>query len=234
MMKTLPEPSQKARYVKDVFRRIAPRYDLMNKLMTGGFDVLWKKRVVKLAEISAGQTYLDLGAGTGDLARRVKAKLPDLKMVAADYSFYMMLSGREKGNLPFVNADAMFSPFASRSFDRITSGYLLRNVADIDRTIAEIYRLLKPGGKYVDLDTTQPRKNILSPFIHFHMHHVIPFVGGLLSGSRDAYEYLPDSSEKFLTAEALAERLRDAGFTDVTFTRYMFGTVAIHSATKPK
>lgn len=233
-MKTLPEPSQKASYMKDVFRRIAPKYDLMNKLMTGGLDVLWKKRVVELAEIRTGHVYLDLGAGTGDLARLVKAKHSDLKMVAADYSFYMMLSGREKGNLPFVNADAMYSPFAASSFDRITSGYLLRNVANLDQTLAEIYRLLRPGGKYVDLDTTQPRENLFSPFIHFYMHQVIPFVGGLLSGSRDAYEYLPDSSEQFLSAEALAERLQGAGFIEVTFTRHMFETVAIHCATKPK
>lgn len=233
-MKTLPEPEQKANYVKDVFRRIAPRYDLMNKLMTGGFDVLWKKRVVKLLQIETGQTYLDLGAGTGDLAKMVQHKHSGLQVIAADYSFYMMLSGRGSAELRFVNVDAMQTPFSDASFDRITSGYLLRNVSDLDRTLAEINRLLKPGGIYVNLDTTKPGKNLLSPFIRFHMHHVIPFVGGFLSGSRDAYEYLPDSSENFLTAEALVERFKAAGFTEVNFSRHMFGTIAIHSAKKPK
>lgn len=232
-MKSLPEPEVKASYVKDVFRRIAPQYDLMNKLMTGGFDILWKKRVVKLMQVSSGQAYLDLGAGTGDLAKMVAKKYPELHLVAADYSFYMMLSGRGGCGFSFVNADAMQTPFAEASFDRISSGYLLRNVSDLDRTLAEIYRLLKPGGRYVNLDTTQPGKNILSPLIHFHMHHVIPFIGGLLSGSRDAYEYLPDSSENFLKAELLAERFNAAGFEEVTFTRHMFGTIAIHSANKP-
>jgi demethylmenaquinone methyltransferase/2-methoxy-6-polyprenyl-1,4-benzoquinol methylase len=232
-MKTLPEPEQKANYVKDVFRRIAPRYDLMNKLMTGGFDILWKKRVVKLLQMESGQTYLDLGAGTGDLAKMVVQKHPGNQVTAADYSFYMMLSGRGSTKLSFVNVDAMQTPFSAASFDKITSGYLLRNVSDLDRTLSEIMRLLKPGGKYVNLDTTRPGKNLFSPLIRFHMHRVIPFVGGVLSGSRDAYEYLPDSSENFLTAEALADRFYAAGFVEVNFSRYMFGTVAIHSAIKP-
>lgn len=233
MPNSLPDPSKKAGYVKDVFRRIAPQYDLMNTLMTGGFDRAWKRHVIALAKVQDREQVLDLGAGTGDLARMLCERIPSAHVVAADFSFYMMVAGRVKGNLPFLNCDAMYLPFSGRSFAVILSGYLLRNVADIEVTLHEIYRALRPGGRYVVLDTTRPRKNLLSPLIHFYMHRVIPWLGTLISGSRDAYEYLPDSSENFLTAEQLSEKMREAGFVEISYRRFMFGTVAIHSASKP-
>ncbi len=232
MIKTNLTAKQKADYVKEVFRRVAPRYDMMNRLMTAGFDRHWKKQVIALTDCQKNQQVLDLGSGTGDLARMILKNDASLNIIAADFSLEMMLSGRLKGNLTFLNADGMQLPFCNKTFDRVVSGYLLRNVGNIDTALSEIYRVLKNGGKYVVLDTTRPRKNLFSPLIHFYMHRIIPWVGGLISGYREAYEYLPDSSEQFLTAEALAEKLKQAGFTNVIFKRYMFGTVAIHSAEK--
>lgn len=104
----------------------------------------------------------------------------------------------------------------------------MRNVTDIQQALKEQYRALKSGGRIVILDTTRPKKNILSPFIWIHMHVIIPTVGGLLSGERDAYNYLPDTTEGFLTAEQLASRMTAAGFKNVEFKRFMFGTIAIH------
>ncbi|RMF42908.1 MAG: methyltransferase domain-containing protein, partial [Anaerolineae bacterium] len=118
-------------------------------------------------------------------------------------------------------------------FDVVVSGYLLRNVVDLPRALAEQYRVLRPGGRLVALDTTKPPRNLLSPFINFHMHTVIPLVGRVLTGEADAYTYLPDSTAAFLTAEDLAEHLRQAGFQQVGFHRRMFGTMAIHWGIKP-
>jgi len=117
-------------------------------------------------------------------------------------------------------------------FDAVTSGYLMRNVADLPRALAEQWRVLKLGGRLVCLDTTPPPRNVLRPFLNFHLHVIIPVLGRLVAGASDAYTYLPESTEHFLTAEQLAERLRQAGFREVHFRRLMLGTMAVHWGTK--
>jgi demethylmenaquinone methyltransferase/2-methoxy-6-polyprenyl-1,4-benzoquinol methylase len=124
--------------------------------------------------------------------------------------------------------DALNLPFPDNTFDAVVSGYLLRNVIDVRRAWAEQFRVLKPGGTVVCLDTTPPPKNLLRPFIQFHLHVIIPTLGRLIAGNSDAYTYLPDSTENFLPAETLASRMQDAGFREVQFERWMFGTMAIH------
>jgi demethylmenaquinone methyltransferase/2-methoxy-6-polyprenyl-1,4-benzoquinol methylase len=130
--------------------------------------------------------------------------------------------------LQWTGADALHLPFPDESFNAVVSGFLLRNVTDLEHALREQHRVLRPGGRLVALDTTRPRPTLLSPFIRFHMHQVIPFLGGLLTGSRDAYTYLPTSSERFLLAEDLHARLVAAGFRKVGFQRLNFGTVALH------
>jgi demethylmenaquinone methyltransferase/2-methoxy-6-polyprenyl-1,4-benzoquinol methylase len=171
---------------------------------------------------------LDLGTGTGDLAREALTQEPKAKVTAADFTIEMMRVGNKNGNLEWSAADALNLPFKNEIFDAVVSGFLMRNVTDIQQALKEQYRALKPGGRIVILDTTRPKKNILSPFIWIHMHIIIPTVGGLLSGERDAYNYLPDTTEGFLTAEQLASRMIAAGFKNVDFKRFMFGTIAIH------
>ncbi len=153
-MKTILDSKQKAIYVKDVFRRIAPRYDLMNKLMTGGFDLRWKRKVVNQAELSSRQTVLDLGTGTGDLARLMSRQNPELHIVAADFTFEMMIIGRANGSLPFINSDAQELPFTDEAFDCVTSGYLLRNVSDLDQTLGEIFRVQNGAEHYSSMIKT--------------------------------------------------------------------------------
>lgn len=219
---------ERSKYVQSMFTKIAHRYDVMNRLMTGGQDIRWRKQVIKLARLKPNASLLDLGTGTGDLAREALLQEPQAKVTAADFTIEMMRVGKKSGSLQFSAADALNLPFKDSTFDAVVSGFLMRNVTDIQQALKEQYRALKPGGRVIILDTTRPKKNILSPFIWLHMHFIIPTVGGLLSGERDAYNYLPDTTENFLTAEQLASRMIAAGFKKVDFKRLMFGTIGMH------
>ncbi len=202
--------------------------------MTGGQDVQWRKEVIRLAQMkpsassSRTMSLLDLGAGTGDLAREALKQNPQAHITAADFTLEMMRVGRKPSDPPYSTADALNLPFKDLTFDAVVSGFLMRNVTDVNRTLMEQYRALKSGGRIVILDTTRPKKNVLSPFIWLHMHVIIPLLGKLISGTGDAYQYLPDSTEGFLSAEELAARMTAAGFKNVHFKRLMFGTIAIH------
>lgn len=217
-----------------MFNRIAPRYDLMNRLMTFGMDVRLRKIVIRLAALPMNGTLLDLASGTGDLALEAHHQYPGRKVIAADFSINMMKSGlkRPGKKLDFTAADALQLPFYNESFDAVVSGFLLRNVVNLDQTLQEQWRVLKHGGIFVALDTTRPPKNLLSPFIKFHTHQIIPWLGQILSGDRAAYVYLPTSTDHFLSAEDLKFRLEKNDFQSVNFKRHMFGTVAIHWARK--
>ncbi len=219
---------ERATYVQMMFTQIARRYDLMNRLMTGGQDVRWRKRVIQLAQLKPDSALLDLGSGTGDLAREAREQFPQSKVIAADFTLEMMRVGQKRGALNFSSADALRLPFHDSAFDAVISGFLLRNVIDLQKALQEQYRVLKPSGRIVSLDTTRPKKNILSPFIWLHMHVVIPTLGGLLTGVKEAYRYLPETTEGFVTAEDLAARMKSAGFKQVNYQRFMFGTIAIH------
>jgi len=220
---------ERGEYVQDMFTRIAHRYDLMNRLMTAGQDVRWREQVIREARLKADARVLDLGAGTGDLAREALKQQPESKVVAADFTLEMMRVGQGlNGSLPWSAADAMNLPFGDNTFDAVVSGFLMRNVGDIQSALKEQYRTLKPGGRIVILDTTKPRRNLLSPFIWLHMHVVIPMLGGLLSGFKDAYNYLPDSTEEFVSAKELTVRMAAVEFKRINFEILMFGTIAIH------
>jgi demethylmenaquinone methyltransferase / 2-methoxy-6-polyprenyl-1,4-benzoquinol methylase len=219
---------ERTTYVQNMFTRIARRYDLMNRLMTGGQDIRWRKRVVQLAQLKRNARLLDLGTGTGDLAREAIGQFPQAKVVAADFTLEMMRVGQKRGTLDFSSADALRLPFTDSSFDAVISGFLMRNVIDLQQALQEQYRVLKKGGRLVILDTTRPKKNLLSPFIWLHMHVVIPLLGKLLTGSSEAYRYLPETTEGFVTAENMASRMAAIGFRKINYERFMFGTIAIH------
>ncbi|HPH96976.1 MAG TPA: ubiquinone/menaquinone biosynthesis methyltransferase [Anaerolineaceae bacterium] len=229
---SLPERSAR---VQHLFTRIASRYDLMNRLMTGGQDGFWRREVIARAALQPGACLLDLGAGTGDLAREALKQQPTCQVTAADFTLAMMLAGRSnKGpTLTFAAADALHLPFCDAHFDGLVSGFLLRNVVDLPRALAEQFRVLKPGGRWVALDTTQPRSGLLTPLVQFYMHRVIPLAGRVLTGDGEAYRYLPETTQHFLSAEALQEKLIEAGFRQTGFRRLNFGTIAIHWGVKP-
>jgi len=219
---------ERAAYVQNMFTRIAKRYDLMNRLMTGGQDIRWRRQVIELARLKHNARLLDLGTGTGDLAREALAQSPRAKVIAADFTLEMMRVGQKRGALNFSSADALRLPFQEWSFDAVVSGFLMRNVIDLQKAIQEQYRVLKKGGRIVILDTTRPKKNIFSPFIWVHMHLVIPVLGRLLTGNSEAYRYLPETTEGFVTAENMAARMAAVGFKKINYERLMFGTIAIH------
>lgn len=221
----------RAQYVQRMFARIAGKYDLMNRLMTVGQDLRWRKIVLELAALPRGGRLLDLGTGTGDLAAAALAADSTLVSVGGDFTLEMMRVGKSNPSrraVRFTGSDALNLPFPDNTFDAVTSGYLMRNVINAPRAWAEQYRVLKPVGRVVCLDTTPPPENLLRPFISFHLHVVIPALGKLVAGNSDAYTYLPDSTETFVSAESLAAQMREAGFKDVQFRRLMFGTMAIH------
>jgi len=223
--------SERARDVQTMFTRIAGRYDLMNRLMTAGQDMRWRREVIRRAGLPAQGRLLDLGAGTGDLARLGLEKSHGCQVTAADFTFEMMREGRKVASpagLAWSAADALNLPFARESFDAVVSGFLLRNVTDVKRSLREQRRVLKPGGRLVTLDTTRPRPSLLTPFIQFHLHVVIPTLGRLLASQPEAYRYLPESTEHFLSAEQLAAAMQETGFRKVGFHLLMAGTIAIH------
>jgi demethylmenaquinone methyltransferase/2-methoxy-6-polyprenyl-1,4-benzoquinol methylase len=149
-------------------------------------------------------------------------------VIAADFTLEMMHVGQKRGPLNFSSADALCLPFQGRSFDAVVSGFLMRNVIDLQKALQEQYRVLKRGGRIVILDTTRPKKNILSPFIWLHMHLVIPVLGRLLTGSSEAYRYLPETTEGFVTTAEMVARMAAAGFRKINYQVFMFGTIAIH------
>ena len=221
---------ERAIYVQNMFTRIAKRYDLMNRLMTGFQDVRWRRQVIQLARLTKDASLLDLGTGTGDLAREAVLQFPQAKVAAADFTLEMMRVGQKTSPLNFSTADALRLPFNDSVFDAVISGFLMRNVIDLQKGIDEQFRVLKEGGRIVILDTTRPnpKGNILSPFIWIHMHIIIPTLGGLLTGVSEAYRYLPETTEGFVTAEEMSARMASAGFKQIGFKRLMFGTIAIH------
>ncbi len=223
--------------VQDVFQRIAPRYDLMNRLMTAGQDRTWRTFVVQKAAIPRGGAALDIATGTGDIAFEMLTQGAAALAVGADFAPAMMQVGQRRplgDRVRWVTADALNLPFPTQAFDAVTHGFLLRNVIDIPRALQEQWRILKPGGHVVSLDTSPPPQNALRPFVMLHLNVVIPTLGTLLTGQRDAYTYLPSSTVGFKTPEVLAGLMREAGFIDVAYQRFMFGTIAIHWGTKPR
>lgn len=230
---TFDAEQKREAHVRDIFTRIANRYDLMNRIMSGGRDIFWRKRMLRKVNLTPQDRVLDLGAGTGDLSCEVRRQHPGIDITAVDFTLGMMLTGRDWSGIKRCNADALHLPFADATFDKVTSGFLVRNVEDVDLALSEQARVLKPGGRVAILDMTRPRRNILTPFINLFLNRIVPFIGTLITGQKDAYTYLPNSTQHFLRAEELAVKMSKAGFEDVRFEILNFGTVAIHHGVLP-
>lgn len=236
---TIQEPGrgaiQPGEDVQRMFDRIVRRYDLMNRVMTGGQDVRWRRKAVRYARAAGSSRALDVATGTGDLALAL-ADGGFAEVVGLDFVPAMIAAAEAKrGGRPgvsFTVGDALAMPFADASFDALTVSFGLRNMVDYDAALREMARLVRPGGRLVCLELTPYRRPVLGPLFAAYFRHVVPAVGGLLSGDRAAYAYLPESVAAFPDADALAAMMRRAGFSSVQIELVGAGTVAIHVATR--
>jgi demethylmenaquinone methyltransferase / 2-methoxy-6-polyprenyl-1,4-benzoquinol methylase len=224
-----------------MFDRIVPRYDLMNRLMTGGRDAAWRRLAVREAlhrRNRAEVRVLDVATGTGDLALALRAA-GAAEVTGLDFSAPMLDEARRKEaaagdrGITWVEGDAMALPFPDASFDAVTVAFGLRNMPSYPAALREMWRVLRPAGTLVCLETTPFRAPVLRAVFDWYFARVVPIVGGMLSGDADAYRYLPASAAAFPDADALGGMMLEAGFSHVRYLRLGLGTVALHVAIKP-
>ena len=221
-----------------MFDRIAGVYDVMNTAMTAGLHHRWRERAADRAEVAPGDSALDVCCGTGDMALELRRRIgPEGRVVGSDFSEPMLdlardkAAGRGMGDIEFEWADALDLPYPDHSFDAVTVGFGARNLADLGRGLAEMARVLKPGGRLVILEITQPRRPPLSAFHSLWFDRIVPLLGAL-AGDRAAYSYLPESVRSFPSPEALAAMMDAAGLERIRWTVLAGGIIAIHSGAR--
>jgi demethylmenaquinone methyltransferase/2-methoxy-6-polyprenyl-1,4-benzoquinol methylase len=210
-----------------MFDRIAPVYDAMNRVMTAGLDRRWRRITLETVGVRTGDRVLDACCGTGDLA--IGARKRGARVTGLDFSSAMLERARRKdSHIEWVEGDALALPFDDDAFDVATVGFGVRNVADLDRGLQELRRVLRDGGRLGILEITTPR-GALAPFYRLWFDRVVPLLGKVLPGG-SAYSYLPASVRRFPEPEALADKLRDAGFAEVQYRLFAGGIVALHTS----
>ena len=230
-----PWTTSRRAYVARTFGAIADRYDLMNRVMTLGMDQRWRRQAAEVANLSPGQAALDVATGTGDLAFELAARVqPGGRVIGVDFVPAMLEQARRKAAarqaaVSFQLGDAHSLPFADSTFDAVACGFGLRNFDERERTLREMVRVTRPGGRVVILELTPPQNRIARAY----MDQVIPRLGQMLAHAREAYTYLPDSAHDFPEPQTLGRMLQSAGLRQVTYRVLNFGTVALHWGTKP-
>ncbi|HEX8458838.1 MAG TPA: bifunctional demethylmenaquinone methyltransferase/2-methoxy-6-polyprenyl-1,4-benzoquinol methylase UbiE [Pyrinomonadaceae bacterium] len=228
-----------ARRVNSMFAGIARRYDLLNHLLSANIDRRWRKLVAERLRpaLAGGTRTLDVACGTGDLSL-VLSEAGQTRVTGLDFCRPMLevaarkAAERERA-IPFVEADALRLPFAAETFDVVTIAFGLRNLASVEGGLRELFRVLRPGGRIAILEFSQPVMPGFRALFQFYFTRVLPRIGGLVSGSRGAYEYLPDSVSRFPDQERLAGLMRETGFGEVTYQNLTGGIAALHLGTRP-
>jgi len=222
--------NERTQVVSQMFSRLVPHYDRMNRLMTAGRDGRWRRLAVE-AEQPRDARVLDLGAGTGDLSeafRRAGAQ----QVVSLDVSGPMLVRAREKygaERIDWLQGDALHLPFPDESFDAVASAFVLRNLPDLAASLEEMTRVLRPGGRLVGLDITHPPDTPWGRILRLGFEQGVTRIAGLVSGDRSAYRYLPNSLTGYPTADALSAMLEAAGLAEVSYRRLSMGAVALHT-----
>jgi len=231
--------ADKERYVRAMFAGIAPRYDLLNTLLSFNQHKAWRRLAVRMAQVRPGNCCLDICTGTGDFAVDLaRAVGPAGRVIGADFCEPMIRTGLDKteraggGRIAMMVANAEALPYASDRFDAATVGFGIRNVAHIERAVGEMARVVRPGGRVVILEFTRPRPSWFRPLVDLYLFSILPRIGGLLS-RREAYSYLPESMRAFVSREELAAVMERAGLRDIRMRDLNLGTVCIHLGTKP-
>ena len=220
--------------VRSMFTRIAARYDLMNSLMTGGRHHAWRRRVARAAAAAPDGPVLDLATGTADLALALRALDPRRLVVGADFSEGMLREGRAKlaargeRRVPLLAADALALPFLDGAFACVMSAFLLRNLEDLARGFREMRRVTRPGGLVLSLDIVRPEAPVWGSLFGVYFGKLVPAIGALVARDRQAYTYLPQSVDRFVTPPALARLMEKVGLRDVRYRRLGLGTIALH------
>ena len=233
----MPDPKA----VHSMFARIARRYDLANRLLSGGVDVWWRRRLVRAVLRTQPRAVLDLATGSGDVAFALSRKLPaSTAIIGMDFCQPMLDEAEIKkatasgtyANVAFRQGDGLALPLENAQFDALTVAFGLRNMADRPRALAEMRRVLRPGGHVFILEFSQPYR-WFRPLYGLYLRHLLPRVAAWVTGDRSAYDYLGVSVEGFPPSDALARELHSAGFRHVAFQRLTFGIVALHHASDP-
>ncbi|NCF24938.1 MAG: bifunctional demethylmenaquinone methyltransferase/2-methoxy-6-polyprenyl-1,4-benzoquinol methylase UbiE [Gammaproteobacteria bacterium] len=230
---------EKADLVRGVFDSVANRYDIMNDLMSGGMHRLWKRYTIQHANARPGQIILDLAGGTGDLAREFARIVGERgHVVLADINAAMLEHGRRRlvdagiaGNVELAQVDAEALPFASNTFDRVSIAFGLRNVTDKEAALAEMHRVLKPGGKVLILEFSRP-SSAIKPAYDLYSFKVLPLLGRLVARDPDSYQYLAESIRMHPDQETLLGMMQDAGFERCRYNNLTAGIVALHTGYK--
>ena len=223
-----PEPG-KGPIVQRLFGAIARRYDLANHLLSGGLDFLWRRRAAKIVHSWAPKRVLDMATGSGDLALAITKQCPSATIVGADFCQPMLDLARSKGLTNLVQADAMNLPFSNGEFDVLTVAFGLRNMENMERALAEFARVLRPGGHLLVLDFSVPRAP-LRWLYRIYLHRIVPFLAGLLTGEKGAYEYLGASIEEFPQGEAMSRLIASTGFDETQCRPLTGGIVSLYTA----
>ncbi|MDE2745394.1 MAG: ubiquinone/menaquinone biosynthesis methyltransferase [Chloroflexota bacterium] len=232
-MADLDTARDRTRTIEEMFSRLVPHYDRMNRLMTGGRDGRWRTLAVQLSN-PRGAVVLDLGAGTGDLSAEFRRQ-DAARIVGLDVSAAMLARAEEKfgrQRIEWLQGDALHLPFAEESFDVVASAFVLRNLPDLAGSFGEMARVLKPGGRLVGLDITHPPGTVWGNVLRLGFEHGVTRVAGFVSGDRSAYRYLPNSLSGYPTADELTRMLEAVGLEDVTYRRLSMGAVALHIGQK--
>jgi len=222
------DKQDKGQAVQDMFASIAPTYDLLNRVMSAGVDRGWRKAAAAQALAHSPRRVLDVATGTGDFAIELKERAPQIELTASDFVPQMLDIGREKArtrglDIRFEEGDALKLPYPDGSFDVVTCSFGFRNFADYAQGLAEFWRVLAPGGRLVLLEFPPPAPGLFGAIFRVYFQHILPLIGGLLSGNAAAYRYLPESVLAFPDPERLAQMMRATGFR----TRYRALTFGI-------
>lgn len=223
----------------DMFNQIAKRYDLLNRIISCGLDQGWRRKTIASLNMQDGFRIMDLGTGTADLPIEIVRQCPGVSVVGVDPSVGMLDVGRTKmtrhnldAKVELHEGDAQALQFEDNSFDGITMAFGIRNVPDREKALREMVRVLKPTRRIGILELSEPRTGFMAPFARLHIHHVVPLLGSLLSGSKE-YRYLQRSIEAFPAPEAFAEMMSSAGFANVEFRKLAFGACVLYMAEVP-
>ncbi len=233
------QDEQRRQYVREMFARIAPRYDLLNTVLSFALHAYWRAQVVRMLHLAPCSRVLDVCTGTGDLALALARHLgPAGEVIGLDFCEPMLLQGREKArrkglnHIVWLSGDALCLPFVDAQFDALTIAFGLRNLIEKPKAFAEMARVLKPGGKLAVLELTRPQMALIRWLYDFYALKILPRIGRAISDA-DAYLYLPMSIQHYEDRATIADTMRQAGFRDVCYRDLTFGVVCVHMGVKP-